>query len=869
MIRAFRSFFFIILGLLPWGKPLLATHIVGGDLTYRHLGGDNYILTLYLYIDCKNGDPGAIDQDRFSQVGVFASNGMLMQSVPLTRTGPTRIEAKNYSCVVPPADQCVDLYIFTGNAFIPDRAGGYNLLFQRCCRNYSIKNIINPEATGATYRTHIPQRNIVTNSSAKFSATPPNFLCTNEPLVFDHSAVDPDGDSLVYELFQPLHGASQNDPAPHPSNFTAATGVNWRNPYNTWNQLPSMPTMSIDPQTGLLKITPTDVGQFVAGIAVHEYRNGVKINTVFRDFQFNIYNCVFTIRSAFTTVPGPCSDTVRFQNSSSGSPVRYKWDFGLDNRSDDTSNLTNPTFVFPGPGYYTIKLWAFNNVGCSTLFTRDIHILPPGIPGIISDSLACRGDQVQLAYISNEPNIWYNWSPPTDLNNPNIANPIATLSGSRDYVLRKSSISCYIEQGLRVEMDSIKADFIHEYLPPCDGLRVKYFSKSINHTQLRWDFGDPKTLADFSFDSETSWFYTDSGLVYVKLTVNNDRCRDSIIKPLKIYFPETFTAVIDTALCWGESVRIGPLNDTSILEFEWSTNEFLNSDQILYPISTPTRSISYVLHKTYAHCKLKDSFNVVVNQLPDFKITRSVPEKICPQDSIFLSTSGDYQFEWFPKQGLRNPFAGQTWAQPDSSRWYILQAQTAANCLAYDSVFIELFPTYELNLDPFYVACVGQAFLPPTGVPEGEFSWKPLGREFLIDSAREEGNYYLSIRTNCQFLEDTFRLTHYQDDYCLIDLPNAFSPNGDGINDTYPYGGRFYDIFGEECNFEDFQIIIFNRWGEIVYRSQDPSENWDGSFKENDGTIDVLGYYLTFKEFDWCTGHYITRSKKGNITLMR
>src|SRR5690606_17983878 len=117
-------------------------------------------------------------------------------------------------------------------------------------------------------------------------------------------------------------------------------------------------------------------------------------------------------------------------NASSGSPVRYKWDFGIANRTDDTSNATHPEFIFPGPGVYQVKLWAFNNVGCSTEFSRDVHILDKGIPEIIPDTIGCRGDQIQLANIPNEPDIWYNWSPATDLNNPNTANPIATLSGS-------------------------------------------------------------------------------------------------------------------------------------------------------------------------------------------------------------------------------------------------------------------------------------------------------------------------------------------------------------------------------------------------------------------------------------------------------
>ncbi|MDX5321759.1 MAG: hypothetical protein LPK45_11525, partial [Bacteroidota bacterium] len=190
MSRLFNRFLLVsalLMGALT--NSIQATHIVGGDLTYDYLGSNRYRFNLYVYVDCFFGRAEAIAQDAFSQIGVFDSNGNLRQSLSLTRQGPTRVEGKNYSCVVPPADQCVDLYIFTTETTLSDIAGGYDLMWQRCCRNHSIKNIDRPEDVGITFRTHIPQRSVIAaNSSPKFKGVPPNFLCTNEPLKYDHSA---------------------------------------------------------------------------------------------------------------------------------------------------------------------------------------------------------------------------------------------------------------------------------------------------------------------------------------------------------------------------------------------------------------------------------------------------------------------------------------------------------------------------------------------------------------------------------------------------------------------------------------------------------------------------------------------------------
>src|SRR5690606_36452338 len=143
-----KLFFALTLLLLFWGRAG-ATHIVGGDLTYVHLGNNNYRIYLYLYVECKFGNPDAINADVNSKIGVFNSSGTSLRSLDITRTGPTRIEEKNYSCVIPPSDQCVDLYVYQTTANLPPITGGYNLVFQRCCRNNSIVNIRNPESTGS------------------------------------------------------------------------------------------------------------------------------------------------------------------------------------------------------------------------------------------------------------------------------------------------------------------------------------------------------------------------------------------------------------------------------------------------------------------------------------------------------------------------------------------------------------------------------------------------------------------------------------------------------------------------------------------------------------------------------------------------
>jgi gliding motility-associated-like protein len=848
---------------------LYATHIVGGDITYRHLGNDMYRIQVYLYVDCINGTPLAIDQDIESKVGVF-ENGTdyPVQTLDLTRSGPQRISAVNYSCVIPPTNACVDLYIFETTTNIPPSAAGYELVFQRCCRNGTINNLLQPESTGSTYRTFIPPASGKNNNSAKFKGLPPNFLCVNEPLSFDHSAEDADGDSLVYSVCEPLHGASREDPIPHPADFPPPfRNIQWRVPYNALNQMGGSPLLTIDPVSGLLEVTPGAVGQFVVGICVSEYRNGELINTVLRDFQFNVSRCVFDVKSNFSSGYGVCSDTVTFTNTSAGTAESFRWDFGIEEAVSDTSAERHTAFVFPGPGTYTVTLEAKKG-NCSSKIKKDIVILEREIPGLFKDSVACQGDRIRIGMQDDDSRISYAWSPPEGLDDPTVPNPLATVTQSRSYVVRKSSPSCYVEQEVSVIKDPLKADFVHEYLPPCDGLRVRYYSRNQGSLSHEWDFGDRSTAADRSAADSAAWFYQDSGIVYVKMKAFSARCVDSVVKPIRIYIPDIFTTVVHEMLCQGDSLIIGPASDTSILSFKWEPADYLDDPQLLFPLARPPVSIKYVLTKQYEHCYRRDSFLIRVNEIPDFYVEKMPDGEICPGDSALIRATGDYSYEWFPKSGLSDPYGRQTYASPDTSTLYRVKATTGEGCVQEDTISVGIFPLYNLDFEPSYVKCATEVLLPDPDIPDSRIRWFNMGGS-EVDSVRQEGAHIIELTTQCQQLLDTIMFYNYIYSYCRMELPNAFSPNRNGLNETYPFGGRFREIFGPECEFTEYDLIIFDRWGEIVFRSSDPEEEWDGSYKGASGSIVVFGYYLRYRETDWCQGGQELKVKKGNITLMQ
>lgn len=123
---------------------------------------------------------------------------------PVVAPVPT---AFNSLCYYSNTDICIDEAVYTTTLTLLPRKGGYLLVYQRCCRVASVSNLLAPLKQGASYFTKIPgPEEALTNSSPRFSKFPPPFICANIQLRFDHSAVDPDGDQLVYSLCAPYAG---------------------------------------------------------------------------------------------------------------------------------------------------------------------------------------------------------------------------------------------------------------------------------------------------------------------------------------------------------------------------------------------------------------------------------------------------------------------------------------------------------------------------------------------------------------------------------------------------------------------------------------------------------------------------------------
>lgn len=272
-----------------------ATHIVGGDFTYRWLGGNQFELSVKIYRDCLPGNAGF---DQRIVIGIFDKVTNARQDtlrMDLIEVDSVSLSGPSASCAIPP-EVCVEYAIYRDTIVIPDNPNGYYLIWERCCRNSTIINMQSPLQTGMAFYAEMPNP-ALHNSSPQFSNDPLPFVCENQPLNYSFSAVDPDGDVLVYELTTPLAGNTglPNSspvqailptplPAPYPS-------ITWAPGYSLANVCQSIQPLTVDPSTGQMSVTVQNLGMYAMAVNVREFRNGVQIGMIRREIEFSVIIC--------------------------------------------------------------------------------------------------------------------------------------------------------------------------------------------------------------------------------------------------------------------------------------------------------------------------------------------------------------------------------------------------------------------------------------------------------------------------------------------------------------------------------------------------------------------------------------------------
>lgn len=695
-----------------------ALHIIGGDLSYECLGNGNYRITMNVYRDCFS--QGGAPLDPAANISIFDAGSTPSLDrpafqVPIDDQGFIPAVTDN-PCLIPPSNVCVEFGTYVFDVNLPYSADGYLIVYQRCCRNTTINNITQPGEAGASYTIFLSdEAQQLCNDSPVFNEFPPIVICANEPLVFDHSATDPEGDILVYELCAPVVGATSQAPMPLTAstpngNFPYYPTVNFINPpYSPTSPMAGNPAITIDSNTGLITGTPVAVGQFVVGVCVSEWRNGQLLGITRRDFQFNVTDCERTIIADIKedTLIGPreyvvnsCgNNTITFINES-GQPAYiegYAWEFDLGGGNVETSAAVNPTITFPGLGTYEGSLIVNpNSPNCSDTAIIYVNVYPD-----INAEYSFSFDPCELAPIDF-----------TDL----------STTGSGVF------------------------------------------------TSWSWNFQDGTT----STEQNPSHLFTQAGSFDVSLTVTDiNDCEDTYVQTID-WFPESQISVFVEEQTGCAPFEVTFVNNSFPINgytTEWDlgdgTTSLEASPSHIYP-DPGVYSINLTITSP-TNCVSQQDFNSLItvqsSPIAAFTCTPQNPTNFAPIVTFTDQSVDAVNWNWDFGTGDNSMLQNPVYAFPDTGK-------------------------YEVQL--------------------------------IVTHA-----------SGCQ--DTTFKQIDVEPRYTYF-LPNAFTPNFDDINEGFRGQGIFYGI-------EDFEMTIWNRWGELVFETQDPNVAWNGR-KNNTGAMSPIGVYV-------------------------
>jgi len=875
-----------------------ASHIVGGDIYYDYLGNNEYRFYISIYRDC-NSTGAQFDSPLFLAV---YNNGNLIQNVAVPFPGDANVPVVfNNPCVTPPNNICTENAIYVTEITLPPVVGGYTISYQRCCRGPNITNLVNPDDTGFTLTCEVPgvNTNAWVNSSPRFTNYPPQLLCNNEDLYFDHSATDPDGDQLVYSLVTPNAGASGFNPAPSPAPPPPYAPVNWAGGHSAAVPLGPGSTININPTTGLLTASPNLIGLYVVGIRVEEVRNGVVINATTRDFLFKVFNCnlqleaILPTQQQLPTFIDYCQGlTVDFVNNSYGG-TNYEWDFGVQGTNTDVSTAFEPSYTYPAPGTYTAMLVVNPGWPCTDTAYMDIIVNEPITVSFTSDdSLCIFGNSFDFVAASTAPaGANYSWDFGPNANNPtatgNVVNGISfNTTGSIPVTVTVESNSCITDYTNSVY---IFPEPIAEMTLPsdieCRGLTIDFGNASQNATSYEWDFGVPGTTTDVSTDFEPTFTYPGAGTYTITLTASSSAiCNSTTTETVTINEPLLVAFTSQDSMCiTGNSFDFdGTVSGPPGSEFTWNfgpTASIQTSNDIdVFGVSfSDTGPVQVTLTGTFEDCEESVTREIYLYREPTIGFALQPGLQCVPFNAQFINLSDaetTAYYTWDFGDGTTSNDINPSHLYTSVGNFPVtLTLETVHGCvstltlLQSDLVNVRPTPEAAFIVDPEYTD-ICNSTIQFTDQSIGGADWFYFYDDSTANSSGDPSPTYtyltagshnpIQIVTSEFGCKDTATASLFIEPFTLY-APNTFTPDGNQFNNV------FLPI--SYLPLVEWRLQIFNRWGELVFETTDVDEPWDGTTPN--GRMSADGVYIWKATYVSCEPLSQEKIETGHVTLLR
>ena len=488
----------------------------------------------------------------------------------------------------------------------------------------------------------------------------------------------------------------------------------------------------------------------------------------------------------------------------------------------ETSNDTELSYSFDESGTYEIQLLAEDSEGCLASDSTTITVTVAENPDVSTNEPdpICPGDEVQLEASGAEN---WEWFPDDDLNASDISNPIFTGNNTTELTVVGSNACGDDSSTVLIVVGTLDIS-ISEDSEICPGESIEL--SATGGTSYSWS---PESgLSDPNISNPVA--SPSSSTTYNVEIITEEGCAVTEEVEITVLPPApNLTGDDSKASCNGIPVT---LFVEGADQYQWSPSAGLSSTTIATPEANPAENTVYTVVGSNA-CG-EDSFQVTV-LVSSIDVTIQADSVVCANEPFFLSANGANNYVWQPSESVFSIYSAETQAEINQSSVITVTGMDSLGCTGTESVLIRTYPRLSFRLGNDRVIDFGEEITLET------FSAFPI---------TWEDNPYISC-TSCNNPsvfppETTTYIGEITTDFGCPErdsltvfvrgelyVPNAFTPDGDGLNDIFK---------AEGLDIVKFNMKIFNRWGELIFESDDINNGWNGS-SGNDSYYSPPGIY--------------------------
>jgi len=530
---------------------------------------------------------------------------------------------------------------------------------------------------------------------------------------------------------------------------------------------------------------------------------------------------------------------------------------GCTSSNIPNSNSQNPpTISYSQPGTYHINLIMDDGLSTQSSFCKTIVVktLPPFSLG--NDSTLCQGDSLLLTYPASDPTVQYLWQDGTSSNNYMVRS-----TGEYKLVVKDRS-GCSAADSVSIGFTALPTVKTIPDTAICSGNSLVLESTVLGADSIKW-----APAASLSNTSTESPVASPAAATSYIVTAYHQSCPAADTVAVNVLPNPVMTVSADTLVCQDSTLQ---LFASGASRYEWYPSKGMSDNTVANPFVTPDTTGYYYVKGTAANaCFTLDSV-LVRTKLPAMFSIYPGKSAICVGDSTKISlqeTNGAPGDGWL----WISDIAGQ---DPSGTGIVVSPSSTAVyQAVAFDrtcrkedtltaSVAVNPSPALTVTKSNDIDCIHGQATLTVTGGVA--YNWSPAGTLTGPESATPTAStdtttlYYVKAtgENGCMALDSILvNVSKSRGGGAGFPVANAFTPNGDGVNDCF--GIKYWGYIGE------FEMSVFNRWGLRVFYSRHSGDCWDGTF---DGKPQPAGTYVyMIKAFALCGEAF----RRGTVELIR